>query len=106
MNKSSGHDGKAVEKQRSGVEDEAEEKQKNQDDDKALVMQQCTQVDGDVGMTWSSKGDEAEEKQRRSPRRCSARTEEDMECPGLDDPAQNKKERPKQNDNKMRMKQT
>ena len=57
-------------------------------------------------MRWSSQGDEAEEKQRRTPRRCSARADKDKECPGLDHPGQNKKERPKQNDNKKRMTQT
>ena len=106
MSTSSGHQGKAVEKQRSGLEDEAEEKHRNQDDDKAPVMQRCTQVDEDVGKRWSIQGDEAQEKQRRSLRRCSARADEDTENPGLDHPGQNKKERPKHNDNKMRKKQT
>ena len=56
------------------MEDEAEERKRNQDEDKALVMQRCTQVDEDVGMRWSSQEDEAEEEgeapKRRSLRRC------------------------------------
>ena len=70
------------------------------------MMQRCTQVDEDEMISRSSQGDGAEWKQRRGPRRCSARSDKDMECPGLDHPWQNTKERPKQNDNKMRMKQT
>ena len=62
----SGHEGEAVEMQRSGVEDEAEGRQRNQDEDKAQEMQRCTQVDEDAGMRWSSQGDKAEEKQRSS----------------------------------------
>ena len=42
--------------------------------------------------------DEAEHKQPRA--------DEDMECPGLDHPGQNKKERPKRKDHKMRRKVT
>ena len=34
------------------------------------------------------------------------RADEDMECPGLDHTGQNKKERPKQNDNKKRRKES
>ena len=97
--------------QRSGVEDEAEEKQRNQDEDKAQEMQRCTKVDEDAGMRWSSQGDEAEEKQwsgqEEEPKEMQSRgdqdeaehkqprADEDMECPGLDHPAQNKKDRPK-----------
>ena len=102
--------------QRSGVEDEAEEKQRNQDEDKAQEIQQCTQVDEDAGMRWSSQGDKAEEKHRSSDdeepgemqsrgdqdeaEHKQPRADEDMECPGLEHPGQNKKERPKRKDHK------
>ena len=42
--------------------------------------------------------DEAEHKQPRA--------DEDMKCPGLDHPVQNKKERPKRKDHKMRRKES
>ena len=48
--------------------------QRNQNEDKAQVMQRCTQVDEDVGMRWSSQEGEAEEEgeaaKGRSLRRC------------------------------------
>ena len=73
-------------------------------------------------MRWSNRGDEAEEKQRSSdeeePEEMQSRgdqdeaehkqprADEDKESPGLDHPGQNKKERPKRNDNKRRRKET
>ena len=67
-------------------EDEAEEKQRSSDEEEPEERQ--------------SRGDqdEAEHKQPRA--------DEDKESPGLDHPGQNKKERPKQNDNKRRRKET
>ena len=109
----SGHKDEAVDMQRSRVEDKAGEKRRKQDEDKAKVTQRCTQVDEDGGMRRSSQGDEAEEKQRTSdeeePEEMQSRGEQDeavhkqpradvdKECPGLDHPGQNKKERPKLN---------
>ena len=85
-------------------------------------MQRCTQVDEDAGMRWSSQGDEAEEKQWSSkeeePEKVQRgrdqdkaedkqpRADEDMEYPRLDHTGQNKKERPKQSDDKMRRKES
>ena len=108
--------------QRSGVEDEAEEKQRNQDEEKAQEMQRGTQVDEDAWMRRSSQGDRAEEKQwsgkEEEPEEMQSRgdqdeaehkqprADEDMECPGLDHPGQNKKERPKRKDHKMQRKES
>ena len=76
----------------------------------------------DGGLRWSSRGDEAEEKQRSSDEEepeekqsrddqdeaehKQPRADEDKESPGLDHPGQNKKERPKQNDRKKQRKET
>ena len=84
-------------------------------------MQGCTQVAEDLGMRRSSQEDEAEEEARSSeeeePDEMQRRSDQDkapdmqrsadeaMGCPALDHPGQNKKERPKQNDNKMRRKE-
>ena len=73
-------------------------------------------------MRWSSRGDEAEEKQRGSneeePEEMQSkgaqeeaphkqpRAHKDKESPGLDHPGQNGKGWPKRNDNKMRRKET
>ena len=100
--------------QRSRVEDEAGEQRRKQDEDKAKVTQRCTHMDEDGGNRWSSQGDEAEEKQGSSDEEeheemqsrgdqneaehKQPRADEDKECPGLDDPGHNKKERPKRND--------
>ena len=86
------------------------------------MTQRCTQEDEDGGMRWISRGDEAEEKQQSSDEedpeemqctghqdedeRKQPRADEDKECPGLDHPGQNKKEGPKQNDQKRRRKET
>ena len=72
-------------------------------------------------MRWSSRGDEAEEKQRSSdeeePEEMQSRgdrdeavheqptADEDKECQGLDHPGHDKKERPKRNDHKRRRKE-
>ena len=85
-------------------------------------MQRCTQEDEDAGMRWSSQGDEAEEKHRSSdeeePEEMQSRgdhdeaehkqprADEDVECPRLEHPGQNKKERPKRKDHKMRRKES
>ena len=103
--------------QRSGVEDEAREKQRKQDEDKAKVTQRAHKWTR-TGGGWSSQGDEAEEKHWSSdeeePEEMQSRGDqddaehkqprahEDMECPGLEHPGQNKKERPKQKDHKKR----
>ena len=108
--------------QRSRLEDEAEEKQRNQDEGKAQKMRRCTQVDEDAGMRRSSQGDEAKKKQQSSdkedPEEMQSRGDQDeavhkqpraeggKECPGLDHPGQNKKERPKRNDHKKRRKES
>ena len=76
----------------------------------------------DGGMRWSSRGDEAEEKQRSSdeeePEEMQSRgdqgvaeqkqprADEDKESPGLDHPGQKKKEQHKRNDHKRRRKET
>ena len=73
-------------------------------------------------MRWSNRGDEAEEKQRSSDEEereemqsrgdqdkaehKQPRADEDKEIPGLDLSGQNKKERPKRNENKRRRKET
>ena len=73
-------------------------------------------------MGWSSRGDEAEEKERSSdeeePEEMQSRgdqdeavhkqprADEDKESPGLDHPGQNKKEWPKRNGHKRRRKET
>ena len=73
-------------------------------------------------MRWSNRGDEAQEKQRSSDEEeCEEmqsrgdqdeaehkqpRADEDKKRPGLDYPGQNRKERPKRNDDKRRRKAT
>ena len=73
-------------------------------------------------MRWSSRGDEAKEKQQSSDEEepeemqrrgdqdealhKQPRADKDRESPGLDHPGQNKKEWPKRNDHKRRRKET
>ena len=71
---------------RSSRRDEGEEKQRSSDEEEPEVMQ--------------SRGDrdEAGHKQPTA--------DEDKECPGLEHPGHNKKERPKRNDHKRRRKES
>ena len=79
-------------------------------------------MDEDGGIRWSNHGSEAEEKQQSSneedPEQMQnwgdqdeaehkqPRVDEHKESPGLNTPGQNKKERPKRNDQKRRRKET